>query len=53
MQSGSGPFQVYVLYKKGVAIGKGIAITLVRTMLTVLILSVVVPIVLAMDPAIL
>ena len=53
MQSGGGPFQVYVLYKKGVAIGKGIAITLVRTMLTVLILSVVVPTVLVLDPAIL
>ncbi|NLL37368.1 MAG: flippase-like domain-containing protein [Fretibacterium sp.] len=53
MQSGGGPFQVYVLYKKGVPIGKGIAITLIRTMLTVLILSLFVPIALAFDPSIL
>lgn len=53
MQSGGGPFQVYVLYKKGVPIGKGIAITLIRTMLTVLILSIVVPTALFLDPEIL
>jgi uncharacterized protein (TIRG00374 family) len=50
MQSGGGPFQVYVLYKKGVAVGKGIAITLIRTMLTVLILSLIVPVALFIDP---
>ena len=53
MQSGGGPFQVYVLYKKGIPIGKGIAITLIRTMLTVLILSLVVPVALLLDPEIL
>ena len=53
MQSGGGPFQVYVLYKKGVPIGKGIAITLLRTMLTVLILSLVVPTALFLEPSIL
>ena len=53
MQSGGGPFQVYVLYKKGVPIGKGIAITLIRTMLTVLILSLVVPTALFLEPSIL
>ncbi|MDR1978074.1 MAG: flippase-like domain-containing protein [Synergistaceae bacterium] len=51
MQSGGGPFQVYVLYKKGIAVGKGIAITLIRTMLTVLILSFIVPTALFIDPA--
>ena len=39
MQSGGGPFQVYALYKKGIPVGKGIAITLIRTMLTILILT--------------
>lgn len=53
MQSGGGPFQVYVLYKKGVPVGKGIAITLIRTMLTILILSFVVPAALLLDPDIL
>jgi uncharacterized protein (TIRG00374 family) len=53
MQSGGGPFQVYVLYKKGIPVGKGIAITLIRTMLTVLILSLIVPIALFIDPALL
>ena len=53
MQSGGGPFQVYVLYKRGVPIGKGIAITLIRTMLTVLILSLVVPTALFFEPSIL
>ena len=53
MQSGGGPFQVYVLYKRGVPIGKGIAITLIRTMLTVLILSLVVPTALLLEPSIL
>ncbi|GHS93024.1 membrane protein [Synergistales bacterium] len=53
MQSGGGPFQVYVLYKKGVPIGKGIAITTIRTMLTVLILTLVVPFALHMNPALL
>ena len=53
MQSGGGPFQVYALYKKGVPVGKGIAITLMRTMLTVLILSIAVPAALLLDPEIL
>ncbi|MBQ3395121.1 MAG: flippase-like domain-containing protein [Synergistaceae bacterium] len=53
MQSGGGPFQVYVLYKKGVPVGKGIAITLMRTMLTILILTLSVPAALLLDPEIL
>jgi uncharacterized protein (TIRG00374 family) len=53
MQSGGGPFQVYLLYKYGTPIGKGIAITMIRTMLTVLLLSIVVPLSLIIDPSIL
>lgn len=53
MQSGGGPFQVYVLYKKNIPIGKGIAITLIRTMLTVFILTVTVPAVAMLDPELL
>lgn len=53
MQSGGGPFQVYVLYKKGIPIGKGIAITMLRTMLTVLLLSIIVPLSLFIDSGVL
>ena len=53
MQSGGGPFQVYVLYKRGIPIGKGIAITMIRTMLTVLLLSIIVPLSLFIDSSIL
>ena len=53
MQSGGGPFQVYALYKKNIPVGKGIAITLMRTMLTVLILTLAVPFSLMFDPDIL
>ena len=53
MQSGGGPFQVYALYKKGIPVGKGIAITLMRTMLTILILTLAVPVALMLDPDIL
>ena len=53
MQSGGGPFQVYALYKKGIPVGKGIAITLMRTMLTILILTLAVPSALMLDPEIL
>ena len=53
MQSGGGPFQVYALYKKNIPVGKGIAITLMRTMLTILILTLAVPLALMLDPGIL
>ncbi len=53
MQSGGGPFQVYALYKKNIPVGKGIAITLMRTMLTVLILTLAVPVAVVLDPDIL
>lgn len=50
MQSGGGPFQVYALYKKNIPVGKGIAITLMRTMLTILILTLAVPAAVVFDP---
>ncbi|MBR6900756.1 MAG: flippase-like domain-containing protein [Synergistaceae bacterium] len=53
MQSGGGPFQVYALYKKNIPVGKGIAITLMRTMLTILILTLAVPVAIMFDPDIL
>ena len=53
MQSGGGPFQVYALYKRGIPVGKGIAITLIRTMLTILILTLAVPVAILVDPEIL
>lgn len=53
MQSGGGPFQVYVLYKKNVPLGKGIAITLTRTLLTLLILGFVVPLAVIIEPELL
>ncbi len=53
MQSGGGPFQVYVLYKRKVPLGKGIAITLTRTLLTLLILGFVVPLAVFIEPELL
>lgn len=53
MQSGGGPFQVYALYRRNIPIGKGIAITLMRTMLTILILTLAVPVAVLLDPDIL
>jgi uncharacterized protein (TIRG00374 family) len=53
MQSGGGPFQVYVLYKKNVPLGKGIAITLTRTLLTILILGILVPVAVFIEPELL
>lgn len=53
MQSGGGPFQIYLLYKNGVPVGKGVAVTLVRTMLTLLVLGLAIPITMIMSPDIL
>ena len=53
MQSGGGPFQVYMLYQEGVAVGKSIAITLVRTIFTLVILVLVVPFALSLDESVL
>ena len=43
MQSGGGPFQVYLLYRNGVSVGKSVAITLVRTLQVLFLLAMVVP----------
>ena len=50
LQSGGGPFQVYLLYRAGIPIGKGIAITLMRTILLLIILSIGGPIILHYYP---
>lgn len=52
MQSGGGPFQVYFLYKSGIPIGKGVAITLVGTLMTLLQIGIVVPMALLYAPEI-
>ncbi len=43
MQVGGGPFQVYVLYRSGVPVGSGIAITLIRTLFSTFLLSLAAP----------
>jgi uncharacterized protein (TIRG00374 family) len=43
MQSGGGPFQMYVMYKNDICVGKSVAITLARTILTMLILGFSIP----------
>lgn len=53
MQSGGGPFQIYLLYKNGVSVGKSVAITLVRTIQILLLLALVVPFSLIADPEVL
>jgi uncharacterized protein (TIRG00374 family) len=52
MQTGGGAFQVYAMYKRGIPIGKGIAITMIRTTLTLLLLSMLVPLSLLIDSSI-
>ncbi|WP_040347805.1 lysylphosphatidylglycerol synthase transmembrane domain-containing protein [Acetomicrobium hydrogeniformans] len=42
-QSGGSPLVIYALYNNGVSVGKGVALTIVRTIITVLVLSVFVP----------
>lgn len=50
MQSGGGPFQIYLLYRNGVSVGKSVAITLVRTIQIILMLALVVPFALIYEP---
>lgn len=50
MQSGGGPFQIYMLYKNGVCVGKSVAITLVRTVQIILLLALVVPFAMIKEP---
>lgn len=53
MQTGGGPFQIYVLYKGKMPIGKGVAITLTRTLLSMLLLGLVVPLAVILEPELL
>lgn len=53
MQSGGGPFQIYVLYKNGVNVGKGVAITLTRTLMVLFLLGAMVIVALFLQPQIL
>lgn len=50
MQSGGGPFQIYLLYRYGVSVGRSIAITLARTIQIILLLALVVPFALIKEP---
>lgn len=50
MQSGGGPFQIYMLYKNGVCVGKSVAITLVRTVQIIVLLALVVPFAIIKEP---
>ena len=50
MQSGGGPFQVYLLYKKGVSVGKSVAITIVRTLQIIFLLALILPFALFAEP---
>ena len=50
MQSGGGPFQVYLLYRNGVSVGKSVAITLVRTLQVLFLLAMVVPFSMIAEP---
>jgi uncharacterized protein (TIRG00374 family) len=43
MQSGGGPFQMYLMYHNGISVGKSVAITIVRTVLVMLILGMMIP----------
>ncbi|HOI80825.1 MAG: flippase-like domain-containing protein [Thermovirgaceae bacterium] len=53
MQSGGGPFQVYFLFKSGIPIGKGVAITLTSTLMTLFQLGFIVPVALFFQPELL
>ncbi|MDR3253990.1 MAG: flippase-like domain-containing protein [Synergistaceae bacterium] len=49
MQSGGGPFQMFMMYRRGIGVGKSVAITLVRTILTMLILGLAIPFAIIFD----
>ncbi len=53
MQSGGGPFQVYFLFKNRIPIGKGVAITLTSTLMTLFQLGLIVPVALFLQPELL
>ncbi|MDR3164819.1 MAG: flippase-like domain-containing protein [Synergistaceae bacterium] len=43
MQSGGGPFQMYIMYHSGISVGQSVAITIIRTVLVMLILGAMIP----------
>jgi uncharacterized protein (TIRG00374 family) len=43
MQSGGGPFQMYIMYSNGISVGQSVAITIVRTVLVMLMLGAMIP----------
>ena len=43
LQGGGGPFQMYMMYQKGISVGKSFAVTLVKTLFTMFILGLAVP----------
>ena len=49
MQSGGGPFQMYLMYQNGISVGKTVAVTLVRTVLIMIILGVMIPFAMMME----
>ncbi len=53
MQSGGGPFQVYFLFRNRIPIGKGVAITLTSTLMTLFQLGLIVPVALFLQPELL
>lgn len=53
MQSGGGPFQIYLLYRNGVSVGKSIAITLVRTLEVLFLLAMIAPFAMIVEPGLL
>ncbi|MFP4481871.1 MAG: YbhN family protein [Thermovirgaceae bacterium] len=50
MQSGGGPFQVYFMFRAGIPIGKGVAITLVSTLMTLFQVGLIIPLVIFFKP---
>ena len=43
MQSGGGPFQMYIMYQNGISVGQSVAITIIRTVLVMLMLGAMIP----------
>jgi uncharacterized protein (TIRG00374 family) len=43
MQSGGGPFQMYVMYRSGISVGRSVAITITRTVFVMLTLGAMIP----------
>jgi uncharacterized protein (TIRG00374 family) len=43
LQSGGGPFQMYVMYRSGISVGQSVAITIIRTVLVMLMLGAMIP----------